>query len=93
MPVIYLRHPVHGSKIASMDMEATADEANGWKRYDPNEAVAPAVQPVVEEPVVEEPVVEEPVVEPQAEPVAPAPLPDTIHNAMEPRRRGRPRKE
>lgn len=78
MAIIYLRHSVHGSKIASMELEAVADEANGWKRYDPNEAVAPAVQPVAA---------------PQAEPVAPAAQPDTIHNAMEPRRRGRPRKE
>ncbi len=78
MAIIYLRHPAHGSKIASMEMEAVADEANGWKRYDPHEVAAPAVQPVVER---------------QAEPVAPAAQPDTIHNAMEPRRRGRPRKE
>lgn len=33
--VIYLTHPVHGAKVATMDMEAEADEANGWVRYNP----------------------------------------------------------
>lgn len=79
MPLIYLRHPVHSTKIANMELEAVADEANGWTRYDPNEAVAPASPPAP--------------LPPQAEPVAPAPQHDTVHNAMEPRRRGRPRKE
>jgi hypothetical protein len=40
MPVIYLKHPVHGHKIATMDMEAEADEKNGWERYTPGEEVA-----------------------------------------------------
>jgi hypothetical protein len=34
--LIHLRHPVHGKKIATMDLEAEADEQNGWKRYDPD---------------------------------------------------------
>jgi hypothetical protein len=43
---IYLRHPVHGTKVAVMAMEAEYDEQNGWERYDPNaveevEEVAP----------------------------------------------------
>jgi hypothetical protein len=33
MPVIYMRHPVHGAKVATMEMEAEADERNGWERY------------------------------------------------------------
>lgn len=33
MPVIYLEHPVHGTKVASLDIEADFDEQNGWKRY------------------------------------------------------------
>jgi hypothetical protein len=41
MPVIYLKHPVHGHKVATMDMEAEADEKNGWERYTPGEIVAP----------------------------------------------------
>ena len=32
--VIYLRHPVHGNKVATMDAEAEADEKNGWERYE-----------------------------------------------------------
>jgi hypothetical protein len=36
MAVIYLSHPVHGRKVATMDLEAEADEKNGWTRYNPN---------------------------------------------------------
>lgn len=44
---IYLQHPVHGTKIATMDLEAEFDEQNGWERYNPDtpsapEAAAPA---------------------------------------------------
>ena len=31
---IYLQHPVHGTKIAISELEAEADEQNGWVRYD-----------------------------------------------------------
>ena len=40
MPVIYLRHPIHGTKVATMDAEANADVANGWKVYNPEEQVS-----------------------------------------------------
>jgi len=30
--VIYMRHPVHGTKVAIAENEAAADEANGWVR-------------------------------------------------------------
>lgn len=30
---IYLRHPNHGSKVATMEQEAEFDEQNGWVRY------------------------------------------------------------
>jgi len=33
MPLIYLKHPVHGTKVATMDLEAEFDEQNGWVRY------------------------------------------------------------
>ena len=33
MPIIYMSHPVHGAKIASIELEAVADEQNGWTRY------------------------------------------------------------
>lgn len=42
---IYLRHPTHGTKVASMEMEAEYDERNGWERY----------EPYVEEETVEDP--------------------------------------
>lgn len=41
---IYLRHPIHGSKVAISDMEAEADVKNGWEVYNldaPAEEVAP----------------------------------------------------
>jgi hypothetical protein len=34
--IIYLTHPVHGAKVATMDLEADADEKNGWTRYNPD---------------------------------------------------------
>ncbi|HUW99862.1 MAG TPA: hypothetical protein VMY35_02705 [Phycisphaerae bacterium] len=37
MPEIYLRHPDHGVKIASLEQEAEYDEQNGWNRYTPGE--------------------------------------------------------
>lgn len=37
MALIYLRHERHGVKIATLEMEAEADEENGWERFDPNE--------------------------------------------------------
>ena len=33
---IYLQHPVHGRKIATMELEADYDEQSGWKRYNPD---------------------------------------------------------
>ena len=33
MSVIYMSHPVHGAKVATMELEAEADEKNGWTRY------------------------------------------------------------
>jgi hypothetical protein len=34
MPIIYLKHPIHGSKVATMEAEAEHDEAQGWERYE-----------------------------------------------------------
>jgi predicted dienelactone hydrolase len=36
MPIIYLRHPVHGTKVANMELEAEADAQNGWVVYNPD---------------------------------------------------------
>jgi hypothetical protein len=30
---IYLRHPEHGTKVATIEQEAEYDEQNGWVRY------------------------------------------------------------
>lgn len=43
MPMIYMRHPTHGVKIASLEAEAEYDETHGWERYTPGEELAPAV--------------------------------------------------
>ena len=34
--IIYLSHPIHGAKVATMDLEAEMDEKNGWTRYNPD---------------------------------------------------------
>ena len=39
MAEIYLSHPKHGVKIATMEMEAQYDESNGWTRFDPEDMV------------------------------------------------------
>jgi hypothetical protein len=46
MPVIYMKHPIHGAKIATMEMEAVYDERNGWERYDPSDVAVEPVFPV-----------------------------------------------
>jgi hypothetical protein len=43
---IYLKHPIHGNKIATMDLEAQADETNGWVRYNPDTPEVEAAEPV-----------------------------------------------
>lgn len=45
MAVIYLKHFLHGTKVAVMELEAIADEKNGWSRYNPNELAAPEPKP------------------------------------------------
>lgn len=51
MAVIYLKHPVHGHKVACSDIEADHDENHGWERY------------TVDTPIIQEFVVEETEVE------------------------------
>ena len=36
MPVIFLTHPDHGAKMATMEEEAVYDEQHGWTRYNPD---------------------------------------------------------
>jgi hypothetical protein len=47
MAIIYLTHPIHGAKVATMDMEADLDVQNGWSRYNHE----PAAEEVSPEPV------------------------------------------
>lgn len=42
MAVIYLKHDIHGAKVATMEEEAIADEKNGWVRYNPETPVEEA---------------------------------------------------
>jgi len=39
---ITMIHPVHGAKVATMELEAVADENNGWTRYNPDTPVQAA---------------------------------------------------
>ncbi len=41
MAVIYLKHPVHGAKVAIGEEEALADEKKGWTRYDVGALLTP----------------------------------------------------
>ena len=36
MAVIYMKHPLHGAKVVTLEMEAEYDERNGWVRYNPD---------------------------------------------------------
>jgi hypothetical protein len=46
MAAIYLEHPIHGAKVATMDIEAEVDEKNGWTRYNPDTLSEPEAAPV-----------------------------------------------
>jgi len=43
---IYLSHPNHGCKVATMELEAEYDEKNGWTRYNPDTPSEPEAAPV-----------------------------------------------
>ena len=45
--VIYLKHPVHGTKVATSEFEAEHDLKLGWLPYNPNTPVeaAPVKKP------------------------------------------------
>ena len=46
MAMIYLLHPIHGRKVATMELEAVFDETKGWTRYNP-ETPASELEPEV----------------------------------------------
>jgi hypothetical protein len=43
--VIYMEHPVHGRKVATLELEAAFDESNGWTRVPEVALPAPAPEP------------------------------------------------
>jgi hypothetical protein len=43
---ITLVHPVHGAKVATMELEMEMDEKNGWIRYNPDTPSEPEAAPV-----------------------------------------------
>lgn len=53
MAITYLKHSIHGTKVATMNAEVEYDLRNGWEEYDPH-----AVEEVVEDVLVDEPVVD-----------------------------------
>lgn len=53
--IIYLRHPTHGTKVATLEAEAVADEKRGWTRFNPLAPVTPSPNPIAEIAVVERP--------------------------------------
>jgi hypothetical protein len=46
---IYLKHPRHGVKIASLDIEAEYDEQHGWERFNPDTPSVEQAAPVTQE--------------------------------------------
>ena len=44
MAAIYLQHPIHGTKVATMELEAQYDEKSGWVRYTPGTLSDPVVE-------------------------------------------------
>ena len=54
MPIIYMNHPIHGAKVATMEAEAEHDETHGWKRYELDTQPEPVAE--VEEEVIAAPV-------------------------------------
>lgn len=51
MPVIYMRHSIHGTKVAFSEQEAQYDENHGWSRFDINEQSNVESEPQEDQPV------------------------------------------
>jgi hypothetical protein len=56
MPIIYLKHPIHGSKVATMEAEAEHDETHGWERYELDTQPEPVEEVIVFDEVLAAPV-------------------------------------
>jgi len=44
--IIYLKHPLHGQKVATSDTEAEYDETNGCVRYNPDTPEVEVAEPI-----------------------------------------------
>jgi hypothetical protein len=55
MAEIYLMHPKHGVKVATLEQEAQYDETHGWVRFDPADLEEELSEPPVEDNVMAEP--------------------------------------
>jgi len=44
MAVIYLKHPIHGAKVAISQAEADNDKENGWEEFDPTVSALTSVE-------------------------------------------------
>lgn len=49
MANIYLKHPIHGTKVATMEAEAEADAQIGWVVYNPDTPVEKTVAAPINE--------------------------------------------
>jgi len=47
--MIYLKHEIHGRKVATMELEAEYDEQNGWVRYTLDTPIVEEAAPVANE--------------------------------------------
>ena len=51
MTTIYLMHPKHGVKVATMEAEAQHDEMHGWRRFELEDLQDDVVEDLPETPV------------------------------------------
>lgn len=47
MTTIYLKHPKHGTKVATQELEAQFDESHGWVRYTIDASISDEAVPEV----------------------------------------------
>lgn len=74
MKPVYLKHPVHGSKVTTSEFELEYDKTLGWEVYDPTVNASKSA-PVVVEPVIEVSAAPAWLVAPQTDTETPQPAP------------------
>ena len=47
MAVFYLRHPIHGAKVATSNLEVAHDEEHGWEQFVPGEVTEEPTNAIV----------------------------------------------